>query len=820
MRSFIKTHKRASSLDNSPRKSSNESPENRRNSQGSFGTELSYPSGYPPNNVLKQSSSFEPLHKLTSNKIFSSKLFKKSSNGKTSSSNTSPLLSRSDAETFAPLLSNTNNIPAIKGTRKHEWGDNDDTSESVILLNRTSMSSMSDTNQDTPDTEIVRIHPNSQQGSILSSQTSADRTPRLSLEEAEDVEDYDITKHSSLSRSQSLKKKRNRLARIHSHDDIMHLRSQSSFSSDLLGSGFSPIPEKSPNPSPLPKYERSPRKENNILDRTNLFDLRKISEASYTAEDESNFNRPFTGVAGGETIQITTSIKDSFVPSPETSHKIRFAADNVIPLSKAQIIENSASEADEDDSNEEDGEEESDSSSRFSFENGNDLCGRTASLKYYSTETNTPPLYVNDIYENDNFDDEMNYFDSNEEEDENMDHLYGGDNTALSGFAGMCTLSDDEFDRTNAAISQELSSHSSQSSKGYTERQRGFSKRDSNKSFEDGNDDYDPSNHCRSYHDIYNLSDEEEAQTINKKVTEPRKRKISDGTNKVTKYADMFLLSDDDAESGSQDEDFGDESRENDVKFNVNSERYGVEHTNLVTTQNHNLNPISFKSPSRFLDVLNVNHSPLAYKTPERNILKSPLQQPIKYHGVSSLLDNDIQGTMKNLYYIDETDEDRFLEYSAESEEYYLDEINGIPEDFEFSDDENIMRNLSPLSRLNRTKLLAFRRTHSYSDRPLGVLKDNTPLNYKLEIKNKTVTFFDHNSIHRSYSEPFSSSLLHDSRKSEDNCEDRILDNKTLASPVTPNSSFTKPSPSFTQNSSLSPIQESTTSSDASPKIL
>lgn len=817
MRSFIKTHRRASSLDNSPNKPANESPESRRNSQGSFGAEISLLSTYPPQYTLKQSSSFEPLHKLTSNKIFTSKLFKKNSNVKSHSSNSSPLLNRSDPETFAPLISNTDVIPAIKGTRRHEWGDNDDASESVIILNRTSMSSMSDTNQDTPDTELIRIHPNSRQGSVLSSQNSIERNPRLSLDESEEYEDSEVPKNLTTSRSQSLKKKRNRLARIHSHDDILNMRSQSSFGSELLGNNFSPIPEKCQTASPSTKYEKSPKSEHHLFDKSHRSELRKISEASFNVGDESNFYESSEGLHENEPDEEKPFVGNQSKSLAANGHTITFDTDSGTPSKKERSIRITESDESEDmGENEDDEEDESDSSSKFSFENGKDLAGRTASLKYYSTETTVPQFYVNDIYENDNFDDEMNYFDSDEDEDENMDHLRGGDKNGLSGFAGMCTLSDDELEQENYGSQKDASSVTNRDS----EKDIGQGMKQSSTRFQETLEDkklekayhYQP----KSYSDIYDLSDEEELPVEKPKSSNEHKSNKPAEQSKITNYADIYVLSEDEVSIGSSDD-----ADDADSKFTEFCSNFEIQ--NEKPTKNNPGSPAPethLNSPSRLLDASHSNQSPSAFKTPERKILTSPLRQSVKYHGVSSLLDNDIQGTMRNLYYIDEAGEDKFLENSLDSEEYYLDEINGIPEDFDFSDDEGTsMRSLSPLSYANKMKLGAFRKTHSFSDRPLGVLKESSPVNYKLKLKNKKVTFFDHNSVQRSYSEPYASSLATSYHYQEDAGDNDILENNSLGTPVTPSNSFTKPSPSFTQNSSLSPIQESTTSSDASPKL-
>lgn len=867
MRSFIKTHRRASSLDNSPNKATHESPESRRNSQGSFGTEL----GYPSSIVLKQSSSFEPLQKLTNNKIFTTKLFRKSASGKNLSGNNSPLLSNQEADTFVHshinISSNSEGIPAIKGTRKHEWGDNDDMSESVILLNRTSISSMSDSNQGTPDNEIVRIKHYSPQidQNPPFNQALNEETADLLDKDREKIKD--LSRRSSIRRSQSLKKKQNRLARIHSHDDILNLRNQSSFSTDLLGSNFSPIPEKSRNGSPLPKCEMSPMRESQSSEKLLSFVAKKTPELSFiigASTEGDNVSLDNDTSEGRISFEIKPEISNfcSEDRSPPTSCSVgrddsRIQKEN--PPSQHDKEEGEEQkEYDEEEEEEEKREEEdeSDSSSKFSFENGNGLTGRTSSLKYYSTENtenNAPQLYVNDIYENDNFDDEMNYFDSNEDDYEDMDHLYGEDTLGL-GFSEMCSLSDNEIEGKKHNDTQPDNSLPSSGSSFKDKKVQKISQSTSH-------DQRKKKIHQpTSYADIYNITDdegsgnegklpdkapilngekyisedevnldEEEEEDAFTKVTdvtdvqsENKRRykiKVPLKSKTVTKYADLFMLSDNERSTDSEEERSDEDYEEQPLK--ENSSRNKLLYSNLSPEGSMSVTPTKLRSPKRYMDVLSLNNTPYAFKTPERKTMSSPLHQPLKYHGISSALDNEVQGSMSTLYYIDEVDEDQFIENSLDSEDYYLDEINGIPEDYEFSDTESEpVQTVSPFRPLNRANFGAFRRTHSYSDKPQGVLKENTPVKYKLEIKNKTVTFFDHNAVQRSYSDPFSSLISTNSKNSDKNNEDQILDNRGLGVPVTPSNSFTKPSPNFTQNASLSPIQESTTSSDTSPRPL
>lgn len=677
----------------------------------------------------------------------------------------------------------------------------------MILLNRASISSASETEHEYGENEIVRIH------NLPDSSSNMNTVKEAGLGATSNQQRSSLL----LRRSESLKKRQNRLARIHSHDDILNLRNRSSLTEDVFGQNFCPIMEKIVDESPVRTPEKSPAGDFNFFERSHSIDLRKISETSFTVGDDANLlNKSFTystGTDGTDKIEFENSNYHSLQPLSfvgENQHTTNIKS--VKYLNVGNGYRQSRSDKDQEDEEE----DCSDASSRFSFENGNDLSGRTASLKYYAkADEAIPNIYVNDLYENDNFDDEMNYCDLDAEDEEDTEHLFVGNNSAASGYAEMYNLSDDELPNVESLKNDLQADTSSEASltDAVSDKFEPYTLHDKSQT-----EDSMKCTELRSYGDIYNLSDDEIDEiepSVEKEKTESfSKPKIvidkapAKSMFKVSKYEDLYNLSDD----------------EESEKQNIEDDNFDMsenESNDTFEKENQLHEPYaSLLSPDRtYMENSFVNSSPSNFKTPERSLLTSPKSQPVKYHGLSSTWDTDVKGSMSNLFYIDEIEEDKYLEESlVESEDYYLDEINGIPEDYDFSDNEADFSNIkSPLRRLTTKNLSSFRRTHSYSEKPIGMLKDSTPVKYKLEIKNKTVTFFDNNSVQRSFSDPYGTRPVISPRKMVD---DTIIDNNGIFAPVTPTNSFTKPSPTFTQTSSLSPIQEMITSSDASPKLL
>lgn len=197
---------------------------------------------------------------------------------------------------------------------------------------------------------------------------------------------------------------------------------------------------------------------------------------------------------------------------------------------------------------------------------------------------------------------------------------------------------------------------------------------------------------------------------------------------------------------------------------------------------------------------------------PSKSLPPTARSNILKYHDLNSNLDSEVPGLTSTLYFIDEAEEDEYNNYQEkrdleeEAYTYDLDEINKVPEDFDFSEEE-IARSRSKHLRTPFGPPLSFRKTHSYYSKPIGVLRGTTPLKNRIEINNKTVTFFkqncpsnvtdNHNSLNyrsvENRTSPSKSSLTSPSKMDNNNSKD-----------------FSRPTPLNTTNSpySLSPIQE------------
>lgn len=261
--------------------------------------------------------------------------------------------------------------------------------------------------------------------------------------------------------------------------------------------------------------------------------------------------------------------------------------------------------------------------------------------------------------------------------------------------------------------------------------------------------------------------------------------------------------------------------------FPILSDDYNDE----TDTENESLTPLTshldILSPlnSRlFTPIKNIPSSPTANKdnntsiqTPTNILPSQPLPPTtrsniLKYYDLNSNLDSEVPGLTSTLYFIDEAEEDEYNNMEKHNLEndtyaYDLDEINKVPEDFEFSQ-EDVARSRSRHLRAAFGSPLSFRRTHSYHSKPVGVPRGVAPLSNRLEINNKTVTFFNGN-----WSNNVTNNL---SSLNYGSVESRTPPSRSpLTSPskMNENSSkiFSKLSPINATNSqySLSPIQES-----------
>lgn len=819
MRSFIKTHRRAASLDNSPSKSSVSSDESRRNSQGSFGVDpTTYNGSSSPSLTLRHASSFEPLHKLTSNKIFNGKLFKKSGSSVQNSVASTPVLGSNDGETFQASINPAyHDIPVIKGTRKHEWGDFSEKSDSVIVLNRTSVSSASDPDHDFTENEILRI-PSSEQSS-----STFTVTPATSRELSGSCDSNSRRQNMTYRRQESLKKKQNRLARIHSHDDIINLSINRNSAEDFWRQAFSPTMEKIEDESPPSSLKcHSPSNVGFEVNRDkNSAFFKKYLEEPFSGDI-------FPGIGSKKSRQSRRIVRSSKAEdtysfeydteSNETKSYGVLEKNEVYPSENRFIEEkipspSSVQEAETDD-------DDDDVSSKFSFENGNDLAGRTASQKYYSTEKPDQQVYINDLYENDNFDEEMNYCDFEDEFREDTDHLFGDHNSRTAGFADLYNISeDDDADANSSHLDAELQ------------------KEDSESPFYSLDDGPKCSPEVRLKNDVNN---ETAISSISK--SRQNSKKLNDIPRNLSSFADIYSIS-------------SESDGERTEVTELDDERTGIAKTSHLLNSS---NAFDIASPScagsrktsdspssAFPDTYDYQEGFSFERSPEQNfstpkskldaygrlpmsfssngkintsIVGSPRKNSLKFYSLNSNWDNEFNASMNSLFYIDDKDE-AINRKSADLglDDSCLDEINGIPEDFEFYDyNGELLYAKSPTNHALSSKSSCFRRTHSYSEKPTGLLRENSPIKYQLEIKNRKVTFFDHVSVNRSFSAPQTFKYI--TNPSSD--DEIILENAELYSPVTPNNSFSQPSPNFNQTSSLSPIQESSTSSDASPRII
>ncbi|GAV54615.1 hypothetical protein ZYGR_0AN00830 [Zygosaccharomyces rouxii] len=276
MRSFIRSHRKTNSLDESP---AGLAPPH-SNTDGltapdvSKNDTLSFIQSTPPQSGssfqgFKHSPGFESFHKLNK-KMFPGKLFKKNSSSNSpllqpgpfgpkeySSAPGTPQSNRYEMPGDVSMSRNSNDnnrFLAVKGTVTHSWGDNGDDDQQVIVLNDNNNQNNNNNNpigkfrsSTQPSTPLlssdlgpaVRIASMRKEPEAHSKNLQpSDHTPRSSTEESSlrQDENQQAQVYSKLSKV----KNKNRQARIHSHDDILHLGQDSSVTMDFLKSTFSP----------------------------------------------------------------------------------------------------------------------------------------------------------------------------------------------------------------------------------------------------------------------------------------------------------------------------------------------------------------------------------------------------------------------------------------------------------------------------------------------------------------------------------------------------------------------------------------------------
>ncbi|CAR31042.1 hypothetical protein ZYGR_0P03480 [Zygosaccharomyces rouxii] len=939
MRSFIRSHKKANSLDENPTgfappHSNNEgltAPDMPKNDTVSF-IQSTPPQSGSNFQGFKHSPGFESFHKLNK-KMFPGKLFKKNSSSNSpllqpgpfgpkeySSAPGTPQANKYEMPGDVGMGRNShddNRFLAVKGTVTHSWGDNGDKEQQVIVLNNNNNNNndndSNDNNNNNGSNHSGKFQSSTQPSTpvlssdlgpavrIASERKAQEAPPRSfqlpgyaprsstedgSLRQGEQQQPQVYSKLSSV-------KNKNRQARIHSHDDILHLGQDSSVTMDFLKSTFSPdtLDEDSPDMRTL--------NDDNGDEAT-----AKVNNTSKL----SNFKGPDN---------VTKR-------SPAVKFQEDHGASQDVEVGDTEHLPPEEEDYEEDEEYEEDDEE--DATSRFSFEISG-INGRTSSVKYYSKPEPSEAMYIDDLYEDENFDDDLNCFEDEDGEMEFPSNLLGisdnSDNESVvkkdltpddahlsepkpvKKYQDLFALSDEEEEdgadhsglaglgldtKTINVSAQSFASNekrplssvpsSARHSKHMesTEKDQKSSPTNLNDSRTSDSFNHDTtmrspsasqstttvcsqaplqtSPHIQSSPTMSMPSIRlQSPSTIKPPATnKPPRYHASPGAQSpldvqpsipalsgkqpslpkskaVKSFSDIFDLEDGlSDEDEDQDDLIGEVNAAEDGSFSIpdrespnasddsQQRKYLQMHTSPLgrpkTPVQIYLTPPGNSASTSVTPFDSQPH--LSNTTPS---LPPPARsQSLKYHDLSSNLDSEIPGLMSNLYFIDEKEEDKYMEEHKLADDDYLDEINTVPEDFTFSDSEH---DDPAKPSLRRSLRGSFRGTHSYSSQPTGTAKENAPARNKLEIKNKTVTFFNHG-WDRSPIDKYQRSP----RTSEqylDSIDDYITspskaDYENFA-PLTPNNSVNKPSPGFINDKSLSPIQEGSSSVDNSPKI-
>lgn len=405
-----------------------------------------------------------------------------------------------------------------------------------------------------------------------------------------------------------------------------------------------------------------------------------------------------------------------------------------------------------DNNNYEDGEGDmSDSISNFSFELSG-ITGRTSSMKYYTEpgkETKqTKQVFINDLYGNEELEDDMNFYDSDDNGEE-VPHFYKNDFSIVRSTDSLETPAQPQRKINNYNDLMDLSDRSSSTDSTTSDTVSILST-----PFALVDDvPMEMNSTPRQSSPLINSPDLGTPRKMEVDYQVPEKKKASH-TKALNSYADIYQVISDNSDAEEElvcDEEFN----------NQHSSTLGIEDTSITKTDIHD--KLMETERVRFCSRQDIKATPApiyanhALSTnpaiPGSSTLpKLPppaRSQTLKYHDLSVNLDSELPQYMSNLYFIGEEEEDEFnmnsTNKSMTQDEEYLDEINTIPEDFEFSDSEqpNV---LSSKSSLNRGSLRrSFKGTHSFVAKPRAVPVEPTPLNNKLALHNRTVTFFNSN---------------------------------------------------------------------------
>lgn len=848
MRSFIKSHKKANSLDESPSRIA-VSP-TRTSRQGDYSSsqrniddlpifDPSTPSQIPHNsNGTKHSPGFESFHRLANKKMFTAKLFKKNSStsaipqvAATSGSyhdmaSISDAPSRSSGTSVEPthFMTGEATIPAIKGTITHNWGDNTNKQQPVIILNNPSETDSISSQDLEPafritslrrDSAISAFTTNSQENALPRTMSADDQLQRRS----------EFSRDRHVYNELCKVKSKNRQARIHSHDDIISFEKASTVSLDLLESTL----------SPLAAVEDD-------IQQDHQFDQLGIpseAEKRLRLGDDISNKTHSPDASKMDHLRLSVSFEDTPRHETEKSNDTDTEEDESSMLLTPDV------------------DEEDDDTSKFSFELSG-LNGRTSSVKYYSKPEPKEAVYIDDVYDDEDFDEDLNFYeddlDGNDYQFNDEGYLTastangpGGSNQEagkpVKRYNDLFDLSDDpdDFDCQQDTIDSTSEYDVEDSSGDLLE--------------EIPTEVPVPNNNdlCRSKNDpVESHSDIDDVERSEYGVARPVEVVAA---KCVKSFADIFNIDDDDEDSENEDESEGDQGvgdNSNDhykshakegfdgaldfqrnlqnkeladvpkgISINTGSEQLSTfDNTDRPNTPVHIFVTPPVGPSTSSATVCDPHMSPSLEVAP----LPPPARsQNLKIHDLNSSLDSEVPGLMSNLYFIDETEEDKYNEKNRIADDEYLDEINTVPEDFDFSDSEQDMNSLkSPLKGSTRG---SFRSTHSYSSQPIGAAKESTPTRNKLEIKNKTVTFFnyagDHSPTERSLqkSPQGSEGYLTSPVDARDEYIISPIKNGDPYSPVTPTNSFNKPKPDYLNDYSLSPIQETSSSVDNSPSL-
>lgn len=286
---------------------------------------------------------------------------------------------------------------------------------------------------------------------------------------------------------------------------------------------------------------------------------------------------------------------------------------------------------DNDENNEDDDEDSnSDTASEFSFELGG-INGRASSVKYYSKpgdeceDDDEPQVYIDDLYDDENFDDDMNYYEDSSNMDDNENEKQA--DSKLQNYNDLFELSDNDVSNDRPTYDTDdddkNTSQLKENGKPISKYEDLFALSD-----EDGENDADNEIECiptvniditdedeqdkereheqifpnsnksknvNNYNDLFELSDEDESEdgennanlvidkdiqlNISSGITEkikPNKQASIKHKVKITKYKDLFALSDeedglDDVEGENIHYNVNDENAVDDLKLSLNA---------------------------------------------------------------------------------------------------------------------------------------------------------------------------------------------------------------------------------------------------------